>query len=99
MPTGESCDKLLVESLICHNEAAFRWLYDLYRHDVYRYSKSFLKLEVYAEEIVQEVFMKVWMNRENLDVNLSFKSYLFTVTKNLTLNFLRKAANDRQLIA
>lgn len=99
MPTGESYDKLLVEKLICHNEAAFRRLYDMYHQDVYRYSISFLKQETYAEEIVQEVFMKVWMNRENLDPSRSFKSYLFTITRNLTLNFLRKAANDRQLLS
>lgn len=94
-----SYDKLLIKKLKCHNEEAFRKLYDLYKGDVYAYSRSFLKQDSFAEEIVQEVFLKIWINRTNLDEDLNFKSYLFTITRNLTLNFLRKAANDKHLMA
>lgn len=100
MSIGESYDEeRLVKELTQHDEAAFRLLYDAYRSDIYAYSMSFLKRKEYAEEIVQEVFMKVWIHREKLDPNRSFKSYLFTIARNLTFNFLRKAANDRHMMA
>lgn len=79
------------------SERAFRKLYDIYRSPIYAYSFSLLKSASNANEIVQDVFMKVWMNREHLDPERSFKSFVFTIAKNSSLNFLQKAANDRKL--
>ncbi|UGU16654.1 RNA polymerase sigma-70 factor [Sinomicrobium kalidii] len=90
-------EKSLVKKLLDHNETAFRELFDLYRNDVYAYGKSILKYNDYAEEIVQDVFLKIWLNREKLNPDLSFKSYVFTITRNLAINFLQKAANDHKL--
>lgn len=90
-------DKLLVKQVIDGNERAFRKLFDTYSGDIYRYSLSLLKSKVYAEEIVQDVFIKVWSKRENLDASLSIKSYLFTITRNKCFNFLKKAANEFKL--
>jgi RNA polymerase sigma-70 factor (ECF subfamily) len=53
--------------------------------------------EVHAEEIVQEVFLKLWINRATLNPELSIKSYLFTITRNTTISFLKKAANNSKL--
>ncbi len=90
-------EKLLVKELMSHNEKAFRDLFDSYSQDVYAYGKSILKYDVYAEEIVQDVFLKIWLNRENLNPDLSFRAYVFTITRNLAINFLHKAANDGKL--
>lgn len=87
----------MVEELISGNEKAFHALFDAYQNDVFTYSRSLLKSSTYADEIVQEVFIKVWLKRETLDASLSFKAYLITITKNMTLNFLKKAASDRKL--
>lgn len=90
-------DRSCVVQLRNHDEEAFRHLYETYKDDVYTYALSFLRHKEYAEEIVQEVFMKIWINHENLDPERSFKSYLFTITRNLTFNFLRKAAHNKKL--
>jgi len=90
-------DKLLIKELVEGNNKAFRALFDMYRNDVYAYSFSMLKSKVYAEEIVQDVFLKVWQFRERIDPKLSFKSYIFTITRNLTFNFISKAATDKKL--
>ena len=90
-------DKLLVKELSEDNEKAFRVLFDMYRQDIYSYSISILKHKLYAEEIVQDVFLKVWMHRDRLNPDLSFKSYIFTIARNLSFNFLSKAANDKIL--
>lgn len=93
----ENTEQFLVLRLQKGSEGAFRKLFDRYRQDIYAYSFSLLKSKPQAEEIVQEVFLKVWLNHEKLDPSLSFKSYIFTIARNLAFNSLAKAANDLKL--
>lgn len=90
-------DRVWVSKLRDDNEAAFKILFDAYRNDVFVYALSFLKQKEFAEEIVQETFLKIWIHRASLDPEQSFKSFVFTLARNLTFNFLRKAANGRKL--
>lgn len=90
-------EQLLISELKNHNEKAFRALFDFYSQNIYLYSISILKSKELAEENVQEVFLKVWLHRENLNLEQSFKSYLFTIARNQAFNFLNKAANDQVL--
>ena len=90
-------DKFLVNQLKTGNHKAFRKLFDSYRNDLYKYSLSMVHSKTYAEEIVQDVFLKVWIKRETLNPEMSFRAYLFTITRNKTLKFLRKAANNRKM--
>lgn len=86
-----------VAALSSGDESAFRWLFDHYHNDILAYSIKLVKQKAQAEEITQDVFVKVWSHREKLNPNLSFKSFLFTITKNLCFNFLKKAAQNRFL--
>ena len=79
------------------NEKAFNKLFNTYRDDIYGYSVSMLKNQILAEGIVQDVFLNIWLHKDRLDTNLSFKSYLFTITRNLTFNLISKVANNRKL--
>lgn len=97
LETKNYSEQLLVSELKNHNENAFRKLFDLYYQDIYGYSISFLKSKDLAEENVQEVFLKVWLHRENLNIEQSFKSYLFTIARNQAFNSLNKASNDEIL--
>lgn len=90
-------DKILVEQLASGSEKAFRCLFDKYHQDIFIFSKSILKLDSLAEEIVQEVFLKVWLKASELNPDLDFKSYIFTIARNLSLNSLRSAVNNRKL--
>lgn len=90
-------EKLIIKELTDGNEKAFRKLFDCYRNDVYAYSKSMLKSKELAEEIVQDVFLRIWLHREKLNPDLSIKSYLFTIARNLTFNLISKAAYDVKL--
>lgn len=90
-------DKLLVSELREGNHQAFRKLFDRYRNDLYKFSLSMVHSKPYAEEVVQDVFLKVWMKRETLNSDLSFRAYIFTITRNKTIKFLKKAANNRKL--
>ena len=90
-------DKILVQGLIADNDQDFSRLYDKYKHIIYGYSFKFLHSATYAEEIVQEVFLKIWKHRHSLDPEQSFKAYLFKVTRNQVLNFLRKASYEKNV--
>tara|TARA_B100000809_G_scaffold54191_1_gene49771 strand:+ start:19839 stop:20435 length:597 start_codon:yes stop_codon:yes gene_type:complete len=90
-------ERLLVMQLMAGNEKAFRKLYDTYRNDLYRFSLSMVVSKTYAEEIIQDVFLKLWMNRKTLKPELSIRSYLFTITRNDTISFLKKAANNKKM--
>lgn len=92
-----STDKLLLQQLIAGNEQAFLTIFNAYRKEVYAYSLSILKSQTYAEEIVQEVFLKIWIKRNDLDVSLELKPYIIVITKNMCLNFLKKAAYDNKM--
>ncbi|OMQ12166.1 RNA polymerase sigma factor [[Flexibacter] sp. ATCC 35103] len=94
LETTDHSEKILVSELKNGNEKAFRKLFDLYHQDIYGYSISLLKSKETAEENVQDVFMKVWQHRENLNIEQSFKAYIFTIARNQAFNILNKAAND-----
>lgn len=81
----------LVRLLQKGNVAAFDSLFEVYSSRLYNFALKYLKNETDTEELVQEVFVKVWENRKNLKSELSFKSYLFTIS----LNYIRKHFNKK----
>ncbi|MFD1001114.1 RNA polymerase sigma factor [Ohtaekwangia kribbensis] len=84
----------LVTALRTGSEPAFRELFNRYAGKVFRYVMRFVPAEPVAEELMQDVFMKVWNYRENLDASQSFNNFLFRITKNHILNHLRDMQRD-----
>ncbi len=98
MAKKDKCtDKLLLKALIAGNEKAFLTIFNTYRKEVYAYSLSILKSKTYAEEIVQELFLKIWLKREDFNESLAIKPYLIIIAKNMSLNFLKKATYDKKM--
>ena len=89
METGN--DRHLVNLLQKGNVAAFDSLFEVYSPKLYGFALKYFKNEADAEELVQEVFVKVWENHQSLKSELSFKSYLFTIA----LNHIRKYFNKK----
>lgn len=79
------------------DEAAFIKIYNQYRSKIYTYAYQLCKSSDIAEEIVQEVFIKIWQKREQLNLELSFNAYIKKITLNHVLNYLKKAARERAL--
>src|ERR1700748_1337736 len=71
------------------SEHAFTRIFDHYRGKVYSIAWHFLKSPVLAEEIVQDVFMKIWLKRQDLGELQSPENYLFILTRNLILDRLK----------
>ncbi|RPE14223.1 RNA polymerase sigma-70 factor [Chitinophaga lutea] len=68
---------------------AFRRLYELLAGDLLQYIRLFTGNRADAEEILQDVFVKLWEKRETLPDIRSFRSYLFKMGRNHVLNYLR----------
>jgi RNA polymerase sigma-70 factor (family 1) len=85
-------ESLLVHNLSKGNLLAFNTLYKEYSGRLYRFALGYLKSEVEAEELVQEVFTKIWEKRADLKKELSFKSFLFTIAFNIIRKHFRTKA-------
>lgn len=79
------------------NQLAFRRLYELYNADVYRVAFYILKVEKYAEEVVQDSFLKLWDNRNTVDVDGSLNTYLYVICRNLSFNKLKQLKREQKL--
>ena len=73
---------------------AFTALYKQYWKQVYNFSRLYLTSADAAEEVVQEVFIKIWETREFLREDDHFKGLLFIITRNLIFNRHRKNVNE-----
>jgi RNA polymerase sigma factor (sigma-70 family) len=69
---------------------AFSALYIKYIHQLNRYVFSISACKESAEEIIQDIFLRLWENRESLIYVTSFKSYIYRASKNMLLNHLKK---------
>ncbi|QMW00820.1 RNA polymerase sigma factor [Spirosoma foliorum] len=79
------------------DEKAFGKLYDFYRPSIHRFVCKFLKSTDLSNDICQEVFMKLWEDRLATKDIHAFKPYLFTITRNHTFNFLKRAAVEDRI--
>ena len=79
------------------NELSLEELFNYYYPRLYDFSLSFLKLEHGIDDILQEVFIRIWHKRKNIKDPLTFNSYIFTITRNLLLNELRSLLNHQNL--
>ncbi len=88
---SNSSISLLIKELNEGNEQAFEQIYKLLSPKVFAFALSLVNDRSDAEEILQEVFTKLWDKRFDLSPQGSLESYLFTSTRNILLNVLRKA--------
>ena len=70
-------------------KGAFEEIYSDFFGVLYHLSVQYLRDEKVSEEIVQDSFMKLWEIRESLNEQFSIRNFLYTITKNNCLNYLR----------
>ena len=76
---------------------AFRELYNQYHQPLYHYVLRFVKSPALAEDVLQDVFLKIWEIRSRIDPELSFKAYLYRISRNSVFKLLKKIAVDENL--
>jgi RNA polymerase sigma-70 factor (ECF subfamily) len=79
------------------DKAAFTEIYNRYHKDAYRYLLSLIKVSHIAEDLVHEVFLKLWETREKIEIRENFAGYLFRICHNKAVDSIRKVASERAL--
>lgn len=92
-------EKELLSRLRQGDQEAFTQLYHLYSERLYRNLLALVKSEQLAEEILQDIFVQFWEKRATIDIQSSFRSYLFRIGENKVHDFYRKARRDQKLHA
>ena len=89
----------LVEQLAKRNEAAYEQVFKTYFKALHGYACTMLKDETHAEEMVQQVFFKLWDRADKLTIGTSLAAYLYRSVHNECLNFIRhrKVRSSHQL--
>lgn len=88
----------LVKLLKKGDMSAFDVIYKKYSRRLYGFVFRYVKQESDTEEIVQEVFIKIWQSRDKINVYSSFESFLFTIAHNATINLLKKRATEQKYL-
>lgn len=91
-------NKLLLE-LSQGSELAFTNMYNQYKNIVYSTAFRITKSKIQSEEAVQDIFLKIWQNRESLTEINNFENYIYIVSRNHLFNSIKKIARETNLIA
>lgn len=70
---------------------SFRLFYERFFQKVWHIARCFNKSEAICEEIVSDVFIGVWLNKEKLPEIQNIEAYLYIVTRNKAFNYYDKA--------
>ena len=84
-------DNELFQSIKDGETFALKTLFRKYYDNLCWFAYSIIKDRDSAEEVVSDVFIKLWEKREEITIQTSLKSYLYKSVKNLSLNYLKKA--------
>lgn len=88
--------KLLLHEVAKGNESAFKELFNRYELQLNSYILSIIKSDPLTRELVQDVFLKIWMNRSCLTQIECFRSYLFVIARNLTFDRLKQISRRKK---
>ena len=77
---------------------AFDRVYELYSHKLFSFVSRILKNEAEADDIVQEVFVKIWESRDKLDDHKLLNSYIFTIAYNNSIDLIRKRISNNKYL-
>lgn len=81
------------------SEPAFTLLFNRYKHKLYSYLLPLTISPQIAEDIIQDTFLKLWKDRAGLEAIDHLGAYLFTMTRNLAINALKRIARETAILA
>lgn len=91
-------NKLLLE-LSQGSELAFTNMYNQYKNIVYSTAFRITKSKIQSEEAVQDIFLKIWQNRESLTEINNLENYIYIISRNHLFNSIKKIARETNLIS
>lgn len=95
---GKYSDEELMREIKVDNMLAFDVFYKRYIKRLYKFAFSILKTQEDAENIIQDVYLSFWINRQKVEKESSVRYYLFSLTYNATISLIRKRVKESQYI-
>ena len=92
---NDQARQLIKEQIAVGDQKAFRQLFDQYAEKLTRFAFAIVKNKEAATEVVDEIFVKIWKQRVNFPSIEHLRTYLYTATKNASLNYLSRKANEQ----
>jgi RNA polymerase sigma-70 factor (ECF subfamily) len=92
-------EKRLLKQLSKGDERAFRAIYDAYFDHLSAFVFKMCKSAEATEEIVQDIFLKLWINRQSLTEIGTPEAYIFSMARNRAIDHLRRLAKDTDLMS
>jgi RNA polymerase sigma-70 factor (family 1) len=92
---NDACLQNLMEQTSVGNQHAFKQLFQYFFKPISQFAFSIVKTKDAATEITDEVFIKLWRNRENILAIQNLRVYIYKAAKNTALNYLSKKANQQ----
>ena len=89
----ELSEKQLSEAIRCSDYSAFKILYYKYYEPLYRYVFYRTHSIELTKDLLQDVFTRLWVNRKKFDPTKSLKSYIYSITSNLVIDYYRKRSS------
>jgi RNA polymerase sigma-70 factor (ECF subfamily) len=90
-------DNALLQRVALGDEKAFRFIFNKYHNRLGAHLFSITKSHELAQEVVQDIFLKIWVNRQQLTEVRNFKAYLYVMSKNHALNCLKQNVLEKTL--
>lgn len=87
---GLNIDIKTIEALRNGDHSSFEAVFVAYYNKTKSFINGYIKSAVDAEELAEELFVNLWINRQSIDTGKSFNSYLHTIARNSAINFLRR---------
>jgi RNA polymerase sigma-70 factor (ECF subfamily) len=91
-------DEELIAEIKSGNMFAFDLIYRRYNKKIFKLVYLILKSEEESENIVQDVFLSFWVNRNKIDKNSSARYYIFTIAYNAAISVVRKKAKEKKFL-
>ncbi|MGE5236471.1 MAG: RNA polymerase sigma factor [Acidobacteriota bacterium] len=93
--TDEGLERI-VERCRAGEEPAWEELVDATANDIFRLAVTFTRHRAEAEDLTQEVFLRLWQNLHRYEAGSSFRAWAYRVARNLFVDAYRRARNERR---
>lgn len=99
LQVNNKVEKVLLAKVATGDESAFRILFDTYANKIYSFALRLTRSQFLAEEVTQDVFLQIWLKRNELAEIHFFYAYLKAASRNMAINYLKRLAQERLILS
>ncbi|MBV5314153.1 MAG: RNA polymerase sigma-70 factor [Prolixibacteraceae bacterium] len=88
----------LLKQIKVNDKDAINSIFLAYSKRLYNFAFAYLKTEGDSKDVVQDAFINLWNNRENLREDTNLEAYLFTITRNSVISIFRKKITEKEYL-